>query len=35
MYESVEFIRQNNSTLEQWQIAQNADIYYVLEISGI
>jgi ribosomal protein S18 acetylase RimI-like enzyme len=30
MYESVGFKRLDHSTLEQWQIAQNADIYYVL-----
>lgn len=35
MYESVGFKRLDNSTLEQWQIAQNADIYYVLKVSSI
>ncbi len=35
MYESIGFTRQNNSELEQWQTAQNADIYYVLEVRKI
>ena len=33
-YEGVGFIRLDNSTLEQWQIAQNADIYYGMDILG-
>jgi len=33
MYESVGFIRLDNSTLEQWQISQNQDIYYGIDIS--
>jgi len=33
MYESVGFIRLDNSMLEQWQISQKQDIHYGLEIS--
>lgn len=32
MYEGVGFTRLDNSTLEPWQISQNADIYYRMEL---
>ena len=35
MYESVGFIRLENSTLAPWQLSQNADIYYGMEISTV
>jgi ribosomal protein S18 acetylase RimI-like enzyme len=35
MYESVGFIRLEISALEPWQLSQNADIYYGMEISTL
>ncbi|HBU11766.1 MAG TPA: GNAT family N-acetyltransferase, partial [Clostridiales bacterium] len=35
MYESVGFKRMDNSALAQWQVAQNTDIYYVLEVRAV
>lgn len=35
MYESVGFKRLDQSSLEQWQIEQDADIYYILEANAV
>jgi len=35
MYESVGFVRLEISTLESWQLSQNADIYYGMEIRTV
>jgi len=32
MYESVGFVKLDNSTLESWQIAQNCEVYYVMDM---
>lgn len=35
MYEGVGFVRLEHSTLEPWQLSQNADIYYGMKISVV
>ena len=32
MYESVGFVKLDNSTLESWQIAQNCEVYYAMDM---
>ena len=31
MYESIGFVRLDNSRLKPWQVSQHADIYYIME----